>query len=165
MDNRQKNDYKVLYESLTDRYCRLLFITGPQEARSAFLHQIPDHEALIQVSQELVKILHTLPTAQQTKAVTDFFVRLGEGCSAVFLSDLEILFDRSLSIDPIKLLKTAARNRAMVVEWPGEIDFSANTLNYAESVHSEYFSTELTDDVLFFDVSGRNTLNKTADRC
>lgn len=164
MDNRQKNDYKVLYESLPDRYCRLLFITGSQDARLAFLHQIPDHEALIQVSQELVKILHTLPTAQQTKAVTDFFVRLGEGCSAVFLSDLEILFDRSLSIDPIKLLKTAARNRAMVVEWPGEIDFSANTLNYAKPGHSEYFSTELTDDVLFFDVSGRNSLNKTAGR-
>lgn len=165
MDNRQKNDYKVLYESLPDRYCRLLFITGSQDARLAFLHQIPDHEALIQVSQELVKILHTLPPGQQTKAVTDFFARLGEGSSAVFLSDIEILFDHSLSIDPVKLLKTTARNRAMVVEWPGEIDFSANTLNYAESVHSEYFSTELTDDVLFFDVSGRNTLNKTADRC
>lgn len=165
MDNRQKNDYKVLYESLTDRYCRLLFITGPQEARSAFLYQISAHEAPIQVSRELVESLHTLPPGQQTKAVTDFFARLGEGSSAVFLSDIEILFDHSLSIDPVKLLKTTARNRAMVVEWPGEIDFSANTLNYAESVHSEYFSTELTDDVLFFDVSGRNTLNKTADRC
>lgn len=164
MDSRQKNDYKVLYESLRDRYCRLLFITGSQEARSVFLHQIPDHENPIQVSRELVKNLHTLPAGQQTKAVTDFFARLGEDCSAVFLSDIEILFDRSLSIDPVKLLKTAARNRAMVVEWPGKIDFSANTLIYAEPGHSEYFSTELTDDVLFFDVSGRNSLNKTADR-
>lgn len=164
MDNRQKNDYKVLYESLSDRYCRLLFITGSQEARSVFLHQILDHEAPIQVSRELVKILHTLPTSQQTKAVTDFFARLGEDSSAIFLLNIEILFDRSLSIDPVKLLKTAARNRPMIVDWPGEIDFSANTLNYAVPEHSEYFSTELTNDVLFFDVSGRNSLNNAADR-
>ncbi len=92
----------------------------------------------------------------------EFFSRLGEDSSAVFLTDLEILFDHSLNVDPVKLLKTAARNRAMVVNWPGEVDFVANALIYAVPGHAEYFSAELTDDLLFFDMSGRNSLNKNS---
>ncbi len=164
MDNRQKNDYEILYKSLSDRYFRLLFITGTPEARTAFLHQIPGYDNQIQVSRKLVEILHTLPIGQQTKNVTEFFACLGEDSSAVFLSDIEILFDRSLNLDPVKLLKNAARNRAIVVDWPGEVDFVANKLIYAVPEHSEYFSTELTEEVLFFDVSGRNSLNNTAVR-
>jgi len=163
MDNRQKNDYKILYESLPDRYCRLLFITGYYE-NSDFLNLVVSIENRVYVSRELATILHDLPANQCTKAVTDFFVRLGEDTPAIFLTDLEILFAHSLNIDPVKLLKNAARNRVIVVHWPGEIDFAANTLIYAVPGHSEYFSTELTDDVLFFDVSGRNSLNKATDR-
>ena len=163
MNNRQKNDYKILYESLPDRYCRLLFITGDPE-NSDFLDLILSIENRVHVSRELAAILHDLPANQCTKAVSGFFARLGEDTSAIFLTDMEILFDHSLNVDPVKLLKNAARNRVIVVHWPGEIDFAANTLNYAVPGHSEYFTTELTDDVLFFDVSGRNSLNKATDR-
>lgn len=162
MNNRQKNDYKILYESLPDRYFRLLFMTGAPEERSFFLHQAPNIGRQIHVSLELATVLQNLPAGQRTKAVIEFFSRLGEDSSAVFLTDLEILFDHSLNVDPVKLLKTAARNRAMVVDWPGEVDFAANALIYAVPGHAEYFSAELTDDLLFFDMSGRNSLNKNS---
>ena len=55
---------------------------------------------------------------------------------AVFLDNLEILFDVSLKLDPLKCLQGLARNRTIVAVWNGS--FENNYLIYAEPSHPEY---------------------------
>ena len=164
MNLEEKNDFMILRDSLADRYCRLLLITGDSKEKAVFWNQILDTDNQMCIGKELVNSLCNLPFAQRTKSVIDLFNRIGEGTETLFLSEIEILFDRLLSLDPIKLLKSAARNRSIIVNWPGKIDFNSNSLSYATPGHSEYFCTKMTEDILFFDESGRNSANKTTQR-
>ena len=161
MNIEEKNEFMTLRDSLADRYCRLLLITGDSKEKSAFWDQILGSDSQIRISKELINSLYALPSAQRTKTVLDLFNRIGEGTETLFLSDIEILFDRLLNLDPIKLLKAAARNRGIIVNWPGKIDFDSDSLFYAKPGHSEYFCTKMTEDILFFDESGRNSINNT----
>ena len=160
MDNRLKNDYESLLRSLKDRYCRLLLVTGDSEQKAKTLAQIWDQDiSPLQVSRALSAILVDASLSMRAQTVLDFFANFVNQSEILFLSDIEILFDRSLGIDPLMLLKNTARNRPMIVNWPGKIDFNANLLTYATPGHSEYFEAVLTDDILFWDESGRNSLN------
>ena len=58
----------------------------------------------------------------------------------VFLDNLEILFDTSLEIDPLRLLRFTSRNRTIVASWNGT--FQDGSLTYAEPGHPEFFQTK-----------------------
>lgn len=53
----------------------------------------------------------------------------------VFLDNLEILFDVSLKLDPLRCFQGLARNRTVVAVWNGSFD---KYLIYAEPEHPEY---------------------------
>ena len=61
----------------------------------------------------------------------------------VVLDNLEILFDKHLKQDPLRLLQGLSRNRSVLASWSGTI--AGSKLIYAETGHSEYRSYELTD--------------------
>ena len=149
-----------MLDSLKDRYCRLLLITGDQTPeKDTLIQSFGNSLPHLQLGKMLVGIISNLSSAQRSKVVLDFFTNLQNQSETLLLLDIEILFDRSLGIDPLMLLKNTARNRSMIVNWPGKIDFNANLLTYATPGHSEYFKADLTDDILFWDESGRNSLN------
>lgn len=54
----------------------------------------------------------------------------------LLLDNLELLFDRSLKLDPLDLLKRHAHGRRVVAVWPGEL--REGRLVYAEMGHPEY---------------------------
>jgi len=54
----------------------------------------------------------------------------------VVLDNLEILFDKDLKQDPLRLLQGISRNRAVVASWNGTI--TSGKLIYAEAAHPEY---------------------------
>lgn len=54
----------------------------------------------------------------------------------LLLDNLELLFDRSLKLDPLDLLKRHAHGRRVVAVWPGEL--REGRLIYAEMGHPEY---------------------------
>ncbi len=54
----------------------------------------------------------------------------------IFLDHLEILFDNSLKLDPLRCLQKLARNRTIVAVWSATIE--NNYLIYAEPGHPEY---------------------------
>ncbi|MFC1776116.1 BREX-3 system P-loop-containing protein BrxF, partial [Pseudomonadota bacterium] len=58
-------------------------------------------------------------------------------------------FDRSLSLDPIRLLKNCSRKKTLVVCWPGEK--SKSGLSYAKASHPEYRTYKANDltDIIF----------------
>ena len=48
MDNKQKQEYEELCDSLADRYCRLLLITGDSPSKKDLLHLTPRDMELLQ---------------------------------------------------------------------------------------------------------------------
>lgn len=165
MENKQKNDYNALCESLNDRYCRLLFITGDSPTKYDLLHQIwNDVNNTLHVGKELVMFLYDQVPEQRTKMTVDFFKQHLNKKDRLYLTDIEILFDPSLRINPVNLFRDIARNQIVIVNWPGKINFSEGKLTYASPECAEFFSTDITDDILFFDESGRNSLNNTTYR-
>ena len=73
------------------------------------------------------------------------------GNSELVIQGIEILFDRSLLVDPIRLLENCSKNTILLVSWPGNSTDSA--LNYAEPSHPEYRTYKYSDltDVIFLE--------------
>jgi len=92
----------------------------------------------INMGLELSEQLINTPKHERPKLVTSIFTSLLEKQQSpvIILDHIEILFDRSLSIDPLKLLQNSARSITLVVTWPGEK--TATTLSYATSNHPEH---------------------------
>ena len=60
----------------------------------------------------------------------------GVSCDMLILDNLEILFDSSLQLDPLRLLQLVSRNQTVVASWSGMLNESL--LTYAEPDHPEY---------------------------
>ena len=58
----------------------------------------------------------------------------------LLMDNIEILFDRSLQLDPLELLKRHAHSRRVVAVWPGQLQGDAKTgrLTYADMGHPEH---------------------------
>jgi hypothetical protein len=54
----------------------------------------------------------------------------------LLLDNIELLFDTSLQINPLELLKRHAHSKRVVAVWPGEL--RQGRLTYAHMGHSEY---------------------------
>lgn len=63
--------------------------------------------------------------------------------NTVLITGLEILFDRSLAVDPIRLLAACAKNKTLIVLWPGDI--TSFGLSYATPSHPEYRTYKASD--------------------
>lgn len=61
----------------------------------------------------------------------------------VVLDNTEILFDKDLKQDPLRLLQGLSRNRAVVASWNGTM--KSGRLLYAETGHPEYRSYDSVD--------------------
>ena len=66
--------------------------------------------------------------------------------SPVVLDNLEILFDKDLKQDPLRLLQSLSRNRTVLASWSGIVN--AGRLLYAETGHPEYRSYESVDALI-----------------
>ena len=54
----------------------------------------------------------------------------------MLLDNIELLFDASLALDPLRLLEEISRNWTLVVAWPGHVE--GGWLIYARPGHPEY---------------------------
>ena len=66
--------------------------------------------------------------------------------SVVVLDNIEILFDKDLQQDPLRLLQSISRNRAVVASWNGIMN--SGRLLYAETGHPEYRSYDSVDALI-----------------
>lgn len=58
------------------------------------------------------------------------------GSDLLLLDNIELLFDKSLRLDPLGVLKRYAHSRNVVAVWPGVLD--SGRLKYAQMGHPEY---------------------------
>lgn len=64
----------------------------------------------------------------------------------VVLDNIEILFDKDLKQDPLRLLQGISRNRSVVASWNGTL--SKGKLTYAETGHPEYRCYDKIDNLI-----------------
>ena len=92
----------------------------------------------INVNSLLSGRLAELPHQQRSEAVMpilrDEIDQVGR--TATILANLGILFDRSLSLRPLKILQELAKDRTIVAIWQGQV--VGGKLIYAEPNHPEY---------------------------
>lgn len=85
----------------------------------------------------------------------------GRAKSPVVLDNLEILFAKELRQDPLRLLQSISRNRAVVASWNGSIH--SGRLVYAETGHPEYRSYDSVD-ALIVSMDGTATVDSANSR-
>lgn len=76
--------------------------------------------------------------------------------SPVVLDNLEILFDKDMQQDPLRLLQGISRNRGVVAAWNGSM--KSGRLLYAEPGHPEFRSYDSVD-ALIVSMDGTETVD------
>lgn len=95
--------------------------------------------AVVNLGIEMGKQLAQLPVKRRALGAPLVLSEVADRCTkngVLLLDNIEVLFDRSLRLDPLDMLKQVARTRRMVVAWPGYL--REGRLIYAELGHPEY---------------------------
>ena len=128
-------------QQAANQYFRLVILAGPPgSGKTAVLQSLAEKLGcqLVNVNLELSKRMLELTRAQRPRQVDRLLkevIAAGRG-EVVLLDNLEILFDTSLEVTPLRLLQASSRNRTIVASWNGS--FQAGTLTYAEPGHPEF---------------------------
>ncbi len=54
----------------------------------------------------------------------------------VICTDIDLLFDPTLALDPLRLLRDSSRSAVLIVLWPGAV--ADGVLDYAVPAHAHY---------------------------
>jgi hypothetical protein len=140
-----------LIPSAGELYHRLILaVAAPGSGKTTALREVQAKKAapLLNVSLELSKMLLELTERQRKlqasrvlgQLVSDAAAASEEnvepGSGTVLLDNIELLFDASLALDPLRLLEEISRNWTLVVAWPGQVE--GGWLLYARPGHPEY---------------------------
>lgn len=122
-------------------YHRLVLLVAPSgSGKTAVLQEVAKrtNSARINLNLELSKRLLELTLRQRVLRVRELIEEILDETSgdAVLLDNIELLFDRSLQQDPLRLLQSISRNRTVVATWNGTIE--GGQLTYASPDHHEY---------------------------
>jgi len=128
-------------EQASGFYYRLVLVVAPSgSGKTSALREVQQSldAPLVNVNLEISRRMLDLTGRQRALRVSrllEDILREAEG-EVVLLDNIEILFDRSLKQDPLRLLQGLSRNRTVVATWNGEI--KENCLIYAAPEHPEY---------------------------
>lgn len=131
-------------------YHRLVLLVGETGSGKTTAIRNAAHELdvdVINVNLALSAKLLELTARQRSVHLSKLLGEVVETVAPVALLDnTEILFDRDLHQDPLRLLQSISRNRCVVASWNGTI--RDNKLTYAEAGHPEYRSYDLPETLV-----------------
>ena len=135
-----------LLPTAAELYHRLILVVAPGGGgKSAALRSVaartgaPVVNLNLDLSRCLLELTERQRKLQASRLVGELVAAAAardDASGVVLLDNTEILFDVSLSIDPLRLLEEVSRNWTLVVAWRGRID--ADHLVYARPGHPEY---------------------------
>ena len=141
-------------------YHRLVLLVGESgSGKTNVLRDIAEElgAPVINVNLALSGELLELTTKQRSLRLPGILNQVADQIqSPVVLDNLEILFDKDLQQDPLRLLQSISRNRTLVASWNGSIN--SGRLLYAEPGHPEYRSYD-TVDALIVSMDGTATVD------
>jgi hypothetical protein len=132
-------------------YHQLVLVVAPLGAgKTAALREVAQQTGYnyINVNLELSRCMLELTQRQRQLQVSRLLrdiIRTAHD-QAVLLDNLEMLFDVSLKLDPLRCLQDVARDRTVVAAWNGAV--TASYLTYATPDHPEYRRYALEDLVI-----------------
>ncbi|HAT8643598.1 BREX-3 system P-loop-containing protein BrxF [Legionella pneumophila] len=138
-------------QSTKDLYHRLVILVGRAgSGKTSILRDIANDygTTIINVNLEVSNELLELTEKQRSLYLPQIFSQITDKAksSVVILDNLEIIFDRNLNQDPLRLLQSLSRNCTIVASWNGVV--TAGKLSYAELGHPEYRNYDLIDTLI-----------------
>ncbi len=129
-------------------YHRLILVTELADAGQTEVGEaVAEYLALsrVNVSLELGERLLSLSIRQRPLQVGRLLKEVVEELAGgvVLLDHLEILFEKSLKQDPLRLLQSLARSRTVVAVWSGVLE--NGSLTYGDPGHPEHRRYSATD--------------------
>lgn len=148
---------KHLVEEVGALQSKLVLLIGPPNSgKTALLHTFAQSMGVtpLNVGAELGRRLAGMPQRQRHLQTTTILRELADQHAPgdlLLLDNIELLFDRSLQLDPLDLLKRHAHAKHVVAVWPGELqgDTKAGRLIYADMGHPEHQDYSLAGVVPF----------------
>ena len=141
-------------------YHRLVLLVGETgSGKTGVLWDVAEifGTSVINLNLALSSELLELTAKQRSLRLPGILDQVAEKSHApVVLDNLEILFDKDIKQDPLRLLQGISRNRAVVASWNGT--FTGGRLLYAETGHPEYRSYGSVD-ALIVGMDGTTTID------
>ena len=162
MNKNQKVDQSQLLElvgHLSIKHNKLVIVFGCSSGQKINSSLGPT----IDVNTELSQALLSIPIAKRPRNVTTLIGDMIHGLSSAYvcLVGLELLFEPSLQVSVVSLLKQLAHGNVIVALWPGEYIEGAAKLSYSKLGHPEYqdYTISMNDD--FEVISYQNLIKDT----
>jgi hypothetical protein len=119
----------------------VVLIGSPGSGKSLLLQELAARRqaVVMNVGGILGRELLTVPSTRRHLHAADKFKELADGFvsqGTLLLDNLELLFDRTLQLSPLDLLKQNAHARRVIAVWPGELREAR--LSYATTGHPEH---------------------------
>ncbi len=131
-------------------YHRLVLLVGEAgSGKTGVLRDVAEvfGTSVINVNLALSSELLELTAKQRSLGLPKILAQIADKAGAlVVLDNLEILFDKGLKQDPLRLLLGLSRNRAVVATWNGTL--ASGRLVYAETGHPEYRAYDSVDALI-----------------
>lgn len=134
----------------------VLLIGQPHSGKTALLRTLAQRKGVtpLNVGAELGGRLASMPQKQRHLQITTILRELADQHATgdlLLLDNIELLFDRSLQLDPLDLLKRHAHAKRVVAVWPGELQGDTRTgrVTYADMGHPEHQDYSLAGVVPF----------------
>jgi hypothetical protein len=129
-----------LIEEIGDLQSKLILLVG-NGGKTRLLHVLAQRlkTAPVNVGVELGHCLAVTPVADRAFSANELLRGITDsvcGDAPLLLDNLEVLFEPSLKINPLDLIKRLAHSRRVVAVWPGEM--RDDRLVYASMGHPEY---------------------------
>ena len=141
-------------------YHRLVLLVGKTDSgKTRVLRDVTDEfgTSVININLTLSSQLLELTAKQRSLRLPGILDQIADKArSPVVLDNLEILFDKDLKQDPLRLLQGLSRNRVVVASWNGTS--ASGRLLYAETGHPEYRSYDSVD-ALVVNMDGTATVD------
>ncbi len=149
---------KQLIDEVGPLHSKLILLVGPPGCgKTALLSGLADqvHVSVMNLGLELGTRLSKLPNKQRRLQAGNLLREIADEHASgdlLLVDNIELLFDDTLTINPLDLLKRLAHARRVVVAWPGEHrqGSGAPRLTYAETSHPEHRDNALDGVVPFY---------------
>jgi ABC-type transporter Mla maintaining outer membrane lipid asymmetry ATPase subunit MlaF len=119
----------------------ILLIGSPGSGKTRLLRKLADQtkSQALNISLALGKRLAPLTQRQRQLSVNRLVCELADGhakTNLLLIDNIELLFDHSLRVSPLDILRQQAHAKRVVAVWPGEL--RDGRLKYAEMGHPEH---------------------------
>ena len=131
-----------LVEDISGLNSKLVLLIGPpRSGKSNLLGQLAARRQVrvLSIGAALGRELLTVPSTRRHLQAADLLKDLADDFAShglLLMDNIELLFDRTLQLSPLDLLKRHAHARRVVAVWPG--DLREDRLSYATTGHPEH---------------------------